>query len=87
MSDSLASKVSSMSTDISNIKEEISEIKQMLREHIQDEKLVWGKFSENKANVWVEKAISYTMYTVAGVIIIAILSLILIHVSNVDTTL
>ena len=82
----LKTQVQLMAQDIEHIKNEMGEIKQLLKDHIQDEKEVWGRFADSKANVWVEKAISYTLYTVAGIFIFVIVYLILKHGGSVPLT-
>jgi hypothetical protein len=86
MSDSLATKVASMTTDINNIKNEIGEIKQLLKEHTQDEKKIWDKVityiegeMNKKADVWTENAIRWFIYLVASVFVLTAVGLIITH--------
>lgn len=73
-----------MAKDIDYLKGEVGEIKQMIKDHALAEEKVWEKVMNKidekistKANVWVEKAFTWGIYLVAGVIILAIVGLVI----------
>lgn len=94
MKDTLPIKVEIMAKDIEFLKGEVSEIKQaqknaaekhdlaeiktMLIEHTKEEREMWDRLLAMKANVWVENAARYALYTVAGILIVAVLGLVLV---------
>ena len=80
----LSTKMELMAKDVEYLKGEVGEIKQLLKEHTIEESQMWDKVfkaidtkMETKANVWVEKAFSWGLYTVAGVLLLALLGLII----------
>ena len=83
----LNTQVQMMSQELKDFKGEvrgdIAEIKQLLK----DQNASWVVLIDKKADGWVEDAIRYTVYTVAGVLIVAILGLILIKSSNISLSL
>lgn len=79
--------IESMIKDIEYLKKETAEIKQMLKDHAQEERDWWKSALAKKSDVWVENAFRYILYTVGGIIIVALLSLILIHTTNIFSTL
>lgn len=78
-----------MAKDIDYLKLEVGEIKQLIKDHTVSEELVWEKIMnkidekmEKKANIWVEKAVSWALYLVGGTIILAIIGLVINTAKN-----
>jgi len=63
-------KIAVLEANQKNMSQEISEIKEIVKAF--DEKL--DKALEKKADIWVEKAISWFSYTVVGVVLLAIIN-------------
>ena len=79
-------KIDVMAKDVEFLKVEVAEVKQLIKDHVLTESKIWEKVMEymtkqmdKKADVWVENAFRYGLYTVAGIIILAILGVILLH--------
>lgn len=76
----LNTRVEVMAKDIEFLKSEVSEIKQLIKSHTEEERLVWKELLSQKADIWVENAFRYILYTIGGVLILAALSLIVVKV-------
>ena len=89
MREDIVTKTTEMAKDIIFLKDEVKEIKQLLKDHINEEAAIWNRIDnklqeklEMKANVWVEDAFRYALYTVAGILILALLSLVIIKTGS-----
>ena len=80
MSENLETKVAILETQTSNIMEKLEEFQtdnkeqhQAITRALENFELKLDKALEGKANVWVEKAFSWLLYTVGGFIVSAIM--------------